>query len=322
MQLQLSDVKPRRFEPPYRWTSSWEGKVELNWRETFFKEHFKDVKHAESPLTVSSIPEDADAYHRGYVMYLEKCWSDHVGIVVKPDIIWHLLMCEVASLTKSAPDRYRHLFSETEEKQQLIVVAEGFVMPLDQLTDLLKQLTPTDSGLFLPEFTTTTDRSRHAILSAFCDVCSPYYDYSMACCGFPAIDVRGTQTDWEKMETCWLELTLALEEPREWLENVYRTLQTCCERLGDEQWWRDMFSLEKCGSGSDVEAGGWLTRLFREQPEMRYPRNFPPCVSSVEYRHLNLAKDFQMQDGLFFSRYDGDFAEPDFGYTVCETSEK
>lgn len=326
MLIELSDVKVGRLRAPSVYKN---GKtIPGDWRQNF-KDRMDGVRYdyktkknvRELSVVFSDIPEDADAYHRNYMEYLEKCWRDHVGIVVTPDIIWHVVLCEVAGLVAADSERYRPLFTEQKEgKQTLIVKADGFVMPLDALVNLLRPLVPTNTDLFLPSFTTTTDRSLHAMHSAFCDLCSPYYNYMMLSCGFPAIDVRGTDADWAAMYGAWFQLSELLEQfkPLAWFENVSAVLRSCVSRLQDPEWWREMFTLERCGSGGDVEAYGWLTTLFREQPSTRYPSNFAACVSTVNYHHINLRADFVMKDGLFFSKYEGDFAVPDFGYTVSK----
>lgn len=322
MQIELADVKIGKMRGPSEWKG---GKsVPLDWREAFSNRldkvrfDYKTKQHVRDTTLVHSDIPQADAYHRNYLEYLEMCWGGHVGIVVTPDILWHILLCEVAGVVRADAERYRPMFSETQEKQTLVVQAEGLVMPLDRLVDLLRPLVPTDSSLFLPEFSTTTERSRHSMQSAFCDVCSPYYNYMMFCCGFPAIDVRGTYGDWAAVYGAWFKLSELFEQfvSLNWFTNVAAVLRTCNERLQDADWWREMFRLENCGSGGQVEAYGWLTQLFREQPSTRYPENFSSCISTVEYHHINLDADFKMQDGLFFSNYEGDFAVPDFGYTV------
>ena len=267
-------------------------------------------------LRLANLPSDASMYHRNYMEYLEACWANHLGIVVSPDILWFTLLNEVATLVRGDAEKYRHLFSTKPDKQVLLVESGGIEMPLGMLVALLRDHVPTDTALFLPEFSTTSVRSRHAMYAAFCDVCSPYYSYMMAACAFPAISVTGTKEDWEFMAAQWRKLGSLFEGAEAWNARVQKTLDACVSQRDDANWWRNLFYLERCGSGgSDVR--GWYSEMFRERPRTATASNFPTCVASMEYKNLNVRNgDFKMQDGLFYSYLEGDFMVPDFGYTL------
>lgn len=326
-QLKLSDVKVGKAQKPSRWDNKTQSQIELDPFEVFVNQ-LSDKKYDWKTKTTSQslffrkavMPEDACMYHNNYMEYLEKCWADHLGIVIQPDFIWFTLLSELASMTKKAPESYRHLFSESEEKQEIVIVtAEMIDMPLNQLIASLRSYVPTDIKTFMPEFTTTSSRSRHAMYSVFCDMCSPYYNYGMLMCGFPAITVQGTKDDWQLMANQWGEITKTFDTNNTWFNKVKDILDNCASKLSDEDWWREMFKLEQCGSGHQTEVTGWFTELFIEQPKgPRYVGNFPTSVGVVEYKQLNANKEYKMQDGIFWSYQEGDFMMPDFGYTIHE----
>lgn len=256
-------------------------------------------------------------YHRNYLEYLELCWAKHFGIVIAPDILWHIVLNELVSIVKASPDTYRHLFSGSSEKQTItILTGEQVVMPLDQLVEALKFRIPTDSSLFLPEFSTTTAASRHALYASFADLASPFYNYEMRLCGFPAISVRGTAEDWASLVAHWDDLKEVFKSP--WMDNVSRVFAQCRDNLDKASWWREMFKLDHCGSGHETTVSGWVTSLFQETPSLRYVQNFPTNVAMVEYRQVDSERDFVMKDGLFSSVRHGDFMAPEFGSVVLE----
>lgn len=322
MQIQLSDVKVGTVTPPQVWSNEERKLIDLDFRDVFLsKLHDRNFNYSKQLLTQSLFYAADDlpfgvAYHKNYLDYLTACWKDHLGIVITPDILWYTLLCEVASLVKSDPEKYRHLFSCSEEKQEVTVITAAVVMPLDLLIDALKELVPADIGKFFPEFSTSTPRSQHAFRTTFCDAISPYYQYSTMMCGFPFIDIRGTEDDYNLLNQKWKEITELLGSEDPWFQTVQQTIENCIHRRTDAEWWKAMISVERCGSGSDIKVFGWFPDLFRMKPEEPYPKNFPTCVSRMEYKNLSTNRFYVMQEGLFSSTMDGDALVPEFGFVV------
>lgn len=268
----------------------------------------------------TNLPEDK-IYHKGYMEYLETCWNHHLGVVISPDIVWQGLLCELAELVKEQPERYRSLFSESDEKQELIVITEQpEVMPLNLLIDLLKDKVPTNTDIFLPAFSTTTDRSLHAFTAAFCDMCSPYYNYSMMMCGIPFIRLDGTKADWLLLFKCWDSIGNLFSKESKFFTRVTTVLINIMKQFDavDVDFWKTMFTLEPCGSGSQVEVDGWIESLYYKTLELKYPKNFATHISSVKYKQLNFNKDYDMRVGLFYSNKQEQLLVPDFGFSVME----
>lgn len=326
-------IDPKGVTPPRtggRWNRE---RKEMDWDELDPREHFLDqfpVK-ATGPENIAlvrvgnNLPGGHAQYHKGYLNYLAACWGDHFAAVVSPDIFWHIVLCELASVVKGDPEQYRSLFSDTDEKQEIIVVTGSLTtMPLDLLVDSLKLVLPQDPAPYLPEFSTSTDRSKHAFYAAFCDMASPYYNYSMLLCQIPAFDVRGTQEDWELAYREWSSLmdrftkVGAPSDVMTYMHRVLAVFNMCVSRRTEKTLWEGMFGLERCGSGSEVEVTGWIQRLYKEKPSVRYPDNFPSCTSVVQYKQLNTQKEYEMRSGLFSSAVEDGFLVPDFSYVVLE----
>lgn len=193
-------------------------------------------------------------------------------------------------------------------------------MPLSLLVQKLKSRVPTDSSLFLPEFTTTNSRSKHALYSMWCEMCSPYYNYMMLACGFPAIDVQGEKSDYEMILEKWLLLKNHFVKEFDFMERVGFVIKNIVDNFDDSIFWNKMFMFERCGSGSDICLQGWWTDLYKKIPSVRYPGNFSTHVSKVPYKQLNTGKNYEMRNGLFFSTMKGDFLEPQFAFLVQEKS--
>jgi hypothetical protein len=291
------------------------------------KKNYQTKKTSQSLfLRRSVMAEDADMYHRNYLEYLETCWANHLGITITPDIIWYTLTCELASLVKAEPDEHRHIFTDSDEKKEIVVLTgDPIEMPLGRLTAEVRDHIPTDTMAFFPEFSTTSQRSRHAMQAAFCDMCSPYYNYSMMMCAFPSILIQGTKEDYQQLAGKWGNLW-SLDDSHfkrhpEWFQKVQMILDNCIHYLEDQDWWQNMFKLDPCGSGHQVQVSGWFSQLFREKPSIAYVNNFSTSVSEVSYKYLGTGKNYVMQDGLFYSHKEGNIMMPDFGYSIHEKTE-
>jgi len=326
--MKLADVTPGTPHVPTRWSNEERASVPLDPYEVFLdrlhdrKTTDWKTKRTEQTLFLrhAAITDDAQIYHRSYLEYLEKCWGDHLGIVVTPDIVWFTILGELVSVVKGSPEPYRHLFTDSHEKKEIVVQTEDpVVMPLNRLIGALRQHVPTDATKFMPDFSTTTQASRHAMYASFCDLCSPYYDYGMFACAFPAISIQGDEDDWKQLAAHWRGLKPLFSGAGPWLDTVQGILDDCAKNLKSPLWWKEMFKLTNCGSGHQTEVSGWFADLFLQQPQgPRYVNNFPTSVAAVEYKELSAGRNFKMQDGLFFSRQEGDFMVPEFGYTVHE----
>jgi len=269
-----------------------------------------------------TISNDVQHYHLNYMIYLSKCWADHLGVVVSPDIIWFTLLSEIATIIKNGPEIYRHLFSTSKEKQDIIIAcADPVVINLDTLSSVLKERVPTDTQHFFPEFTTSTPQSMHAFQATFCDMCSPYYNYMMYLCNIPKIDVQGTFDDWKELAHKWRILATILFDKEStvhhiWIKQVNETLTALLTNFYDKEFWKTIFGIKHCGSGGQIEVFGWFANLFLKQPKPRYPENFANHMSIVKYKQLNYNADYEMSVGLFSSQLQDEFMIPNFNYVV------
>lgn len=291
----------------------------------FIKNIMRDV---DGDFAQALIDPDATQYHQNYIYYLKHAWANHLGVVVSPDIIWHLFLCEFAQLVEQEKETYRSLFSRSDEKQTILVYSEDrVVMPMESLVDAMRDYVPTDVDLFLPNFSTDTELSRFVLCAAFADLCSPYYDYAMYCCDIPFVRVQGTQQDWLSLYNSAIAIRDLMPERvqkhRVWATRFAATISTLMAKMDDQDWLRGIFSLEECGSGSDTFVRGWITKLFYDPTCDGCPKseNFSSCVSKVSYKDLPTEQDYLLKAGLFSSHMDGDVLVPEWGWVVYNTTD-
>ena len=322
MVLTLSNEKTGTPTSPTKWSNEEQTNDPVPYKEKFLKEiQTAIVGYGKEGLRLccKDTIGNAQHYHLNYLTYLEKCWSDHLGVVVTPDIVWYTLLAELAIIIKKDPETFRQLFSKSDKKEEILVFSGDPVeMPLDILTDALKNRVPIDTENVFPEFSTRTPKSLHAFQAAFCDMCSPYYNYGMMLCNIPKINVRGTIDDWKNLSDKWKTLSKTIIGSTKWTKVVSKTLDSLVENFQNKEFWKGIFSLERCGSGHQTEVLGWFKDFFSFQPSMRYVKNYSPHISVVKYKQINFNQDFEMSVGLFGSKKEDDFMVPDFSFVINE----
>lgn len=302
------------------------------------KDTFEDLMGDVSPKEYSAVVEntatDNTIFHKNYMDYLSTCYGSHYGYVISPELIWYMLLCEVSGHIKEFSTEYASLFTETPEKKQRLAVMKSSDSPetldLTSIVDLLKAVVPSDISSFLPTFTTDTPESTFAHNAAFCDAMSPYYDYAMYCCGFPSVTVKGTVEDWQKIIDSIGDISSLLPEmSSDYTTGVQETVQNIInsysmDAVGAADFFNSIFTLERCGSGGQVEVNGWITKFYMNRPMVKYTHNYSTHVSHVEYKDLDTDIDYVISTGIFGSTFDEEtqVATPNFSHVVYRISEE
>ncbi len=252
----------------------------------------------------------AETTHINYLYYLTGCWKRHYGVIVSPTILWNLVLGNLAYKVNKNPDVFRKYFTESDKKEEIIVVQGGNLISVELLIEALQGKVPSTilKDVF-PVFSTDTEKSKMANYTAFLDMVSPYYNYSMLLCGIPKIKVLGTKDDWLWFMWALGKITAAIPECAEYLIAVANRIAIINEPECD---YSKFFTLERCGSGSQVEVNGWITEFFIKQPRVPYPENFIPCISKIDYHCYNNGKDYRLYAGLFTSTIEDGYLVPGF----------
>lgn len=260
--------------------------------------------------------------HLNYLEYLAAAWQDHKGIVVSPDLIWHVVLNEIAGHIKANSAKYQSLFSASEGKVEILVpTGDAQLLPLDLIMGQLEALVPTDINVFRPVFSTSTKESKFAMMAVFADAMSPYYNYGMYMCGIRKVRILGTNQDWNQMLAALDNLGDILPDLKKYFTTVGQTVEGIANNAENPtvDYWSKMFSLKKCGSGHQVTVEGWIKSLFITIPRVAYVHNFPTCVSYVAYKNVTTEKNYELVYGLFSSREEDEYLLPEFGYLITET---
>jgi len=263
--------------------------------------------------------------HKNYLSYLQMCWDSHYGVSLKPDNIWHLILNEIAELVNKDPETYRDLFTNSNNKKEIIVTTgDPQLIPLESLISELKNLVPMDIETFLPTFSTTTLASRMAFNAAFCEAASPFYNYSMMLCGISRVKIYGNKGDWNKIVTNVEKISKIFTDKNAELKSYFNRVVSVVESIvnnlsedGDSSFWKNIFELERCGSGGQKNVKGWFKDLYINN-KPTYVGNYSTTVSNVPYKLIGSEQIFELCYGLFSSNIEGDYLEPEFGYIINE----
>ena len=273
-----------------------------------------------------------DAYHKNFISYLEMCWASHHGAVISPDMIWFHVMNELASHVKDNSEQYRDVFTTASAGEDKINIEMQFdgsktILNVHTIVDELRKLVPTSIGKFIPEFSTGSRLSRMAIASAFCEAVSPYYSYSVYLCGIPSIVVLGTVEDWEKIAESCNDIGAILPGASSYLKNTAVIAKDIADQVEHGlklDFWKGIFNLKRCGSGSQVEVEGWIRRLYMSKPSPAFTSNFPTHITRVPFDVKGAGSatcgDYILSCGLFTSTVFDGLLVPEFGWILNKKS--
>jgi hypothetical protein len=273
--------------------------VKLNTEQNHFK------------LVTAMPPEEADVYPAlGFVGTLSTAYSTHQKMLILPQDLWFIVMCEVAKIIKANTEACRPLFTRSDDKVTIMVpTTDPTQMDLDSVMDQLTSLMPTDQAMFVPELSTLTKESRLALCAALLDGVQAYYNYMTFCCGIPEVEVGGTVADWDSLVNsadgiAKLFDSVGLTGAAGYMRVVHGVLDQILTSFvfHDSTFWKGIFTQKNIGSGGEIEINGWITELFYEKPSLRKLENFMSSIAVVPYENAETGRKFKAVYGAFGAR--------------------
>lgn len=241
-------------------------------------------------------------YQVNYLELMSSAYSSHYKIEIAPHDLWFIVLSELAAVIKANKEQVRHLFTTSTEKKTIQVDTNDVTkIDLNLVVTQLRDLVPTDIGLFVPEFSTHTPESKLACYAGLCDAMKVYYSYETRLCGLPELRITGTKEDWLLFHECLEELskdTLLGIVPgvKQWLYTVQTIIVEFIHVTGvqapDISFWKDVFSKNNVGSGGDFVISGWITKLFMYKPRMFKLENFSAALATVPYKNVDTGREF------------------------------
>ncbi|KAF9994663.1 hypothetical protein BGZ79_000549 [Entomortierella chlamydospora] len=144
--------------------------------------------------------------YNGFVSTLTRAYSQHHGLVIRPDDVWLAILAQFNLFINGNAERFRSQFVSHEGKKELTVSASGnrYTVDFGKLAyDMTKEIDrnivdPSFRTWILPNFTTTTDNDIIVSSVVMMATMKKYFDYNFSMmCGLPRITLEGEKSDWE-----------------------------------------------------------------------------------------------------------------------------
>lgn len=291
-----------------------------------------------SNILHSSFPKDQAevVFHKNLMHYLTICFNAHLGIVLTPDMIFYTVLCELADIIRKAPDEYKSLFrpdaipADKFEKKHLVVPSgEPSQIDFKALIAQMDKIAAFDTSIFTAEFSTSTDASLLATRAAFLEAMGAYFSYGNSLCGLSKILVKGTEADWQLLESKFIGMQKFFSA----YGDVSTYLKRCAKgvtkvyKSRDVDHWKGFFSIDRCRSGHTDVVVGWATLFFRKchvhnrRGTKIYDGtdfyNYESHISQVDWKNEETQKEFSLLTGLFLSVKNADnYLVPDFAHVT------
>lgn len=288
------------------------------------------------------------------IQAIHQAFANHVPLNLRPDTLWYMIVHEVAEHVRQNPGKYASLFTDTPGSKQTIEVRDdslSYEAPSDWMRSiglvrgpLAAKVTDRTLELFVPSFSTSTPADEIALLVAFMDTVSPYYDFLWTTrCGIPQIRLEGTTADWQTLYGGAAQLASMFDGLVDYFGDLLPVLEKIVETASgsapDEHFWRSIY---KYGDGSGGPyVTGWITAFFAhiQTPEGAKQKQhfdwaslmgrsfggfttnqFPSHISRVPFvwDYLGNPIDMAFVAGITGVDYDDTFLSPRLGFAVAE----
>lgn len=220
-----------------------------------------------------------DKYHP-LVGAVQKAWSFHLPLALSPDALWLTITQGLATHVNEHAEALRHQFVQHEGKKQLIVergldFSKGrrdndWPGVFGEFSAQIKEYLGKRHDLIVSSFSTTGPVERSASEIVLMDAMQAYFQYTVrTLCGFPAITLEGTKTDWMDLiarSRALGEFDLGWWVPS--LVDVLETMVTAFDGKVLKTFWGSMYA-SGGGSGGPF-VGGWINAFFPYLGKGRY----------------------------------------------------
>jgi hypothetical protein len=294
-------------------------------------------KKTEKKVVESDIPKEGVKFINWFG-YIRICYSHHLVFKLRPEDLSFAFFCTISKYVVDNSDNFQSLFSNKKEegREKILIEDDGRPMAL-RLEDILEEVNkvaPINIFSMLPEFSTDTQASKMARMSAFAEMISPYYSYMMFCCGFRGVRITGTSEDWKKLlDTINLFRILfgTIDESMK-LKRYFESMSEIIGKIHDQvtdgeidpEWINSIYINTTCGSGHDEAIAGWICKVYNihweedgREPPM--PHAFPSHITSVPYTvQCGDDKDLLLHYGLHSGSITDRELTPEYNYVINE----
>lgn len=261
------------------------------------------VNDTDKYFSITDIPE-FKLKNSGLVGLLSKAYNCHNSVILNPHDIWIMITSELARHVNLNPEKFRSIFTDSDDKKEIIVMSVSLTeMPMDLLVGKLRDEVLFDASMLLPKFTTNTKMINEFQLAIFCDMSSPYYNYSMYRCGIKSIKLAGIIDDWLLIRTelgninktfskCDESLTEYFTRANDIIDSLIKSIVT-----GNVDYIKSIFTKNNHGSGQPA-INGWIKNLYINTFRQNL-QDYNTNHAIVKYKQLDTGDEFKAIYGGF-----------------------
>jgi hypothetical protein len=277
-------------------------------------------------LDCSADASKAACTHTGFIQYLFKCWAKEMGAVLRPDMIWYTILQEVARSVRASPEAFAHLFTQTPDEKQLIILVTGSPSEMDaeRLSALVRKAMP-EAGfadtVLNPTFPSAPPLAKYAVAATFCDMGSNFFNYETSFCGIRSLEVVGSKEEWlhlaeaiARLRTYTPSFRWSYDSQRasyeEWIQRCSTTVEDIIRHNFDisdtkrrNAFFADIFHYgdnDECDSGhDDTIVTGWARGFYN----VAYDdiAGFPSHIGTIPFVNQETKREFVQAVGLAHS---------------------
>ena len=319
------------LDSPAQWVRAFSGR-------SMFGSDFKQLR---ASFDAAAVP----VTHAGLIRYLHACWAAERGAVLRPDMVWHTLVNEVASAVLADPAAYRDLFTKaaTGKTEIVIVTREPADLDVGELVAAMRTKIgdPAFAALLCDtRFASEAPGAHTATLLAFAEAGTPYFNYMTTMCGIPCVDVVGSRDEWVALLAAVRGLQRYVPSGGKWLGAAVRAVDAILHWVFAEPdtdggdyadaaaFFADTFHYganPMCRSGHLPRlVSGWARFLYAASWEGQVDLDrFPSHVRQMPHKDRDTGRMFVQAGGLAYSEATADGAfEPGYGFVTYKVMDK
>ena len=244
------------------------------------------LSHAEFAFSAAS----EDLHGNMLLGAADLAFQAHLPLGLRPEVLWQVILSQVAIAVKQDPERYRSLFTRAAASETIVVRHDGLQMgsawgwdqAIRMFEAALEERVPARVMEMARSDLTTSGETEHiATLLTFMEGASPFYDYRVVTrCGIPRVALYGQPEDWRTVR----DRLGPLAELFPGLANYFRVLRPILQKLveaaegapiprshpgvvgwrrvlvGGDPFWESVYK-RSSESGGD-KLSGWLTSFY------------------------------------------------------------
>ena len=227
------NIKPATHQPMQSkqdWINQF---ISFGWREEEIPTTDAEIKEFERSFGQN------DHTHAGLIYYMHYCWANELGAQLRPDMIWHAIVSEIAAQVLESPDKYRFLFTDGPDKKEIITLTDDETqIHLDRLMAGMKSVIKNKEFISLicgTKFESAVEGADYAIMRTMAHMGTPFFDYMTTRCGIPHLELVNSKADWIKLHSAIKSFgQFGLEKSN----NQFTTwLDTCAKIISNILFW-------------------------------------------------------------------------------------